>query len=227
MKFDYQFYVILAISVLFSLYFLYLIINNLIKSLSSYKREKIKPFKNIITVLLFLVFIFFSSSLIFLYLSLRSYSVLTYEKDVARIKCLNVKDKDSVLNVSLIPIDRSIRKITNRKIRGDLWAVDAYILKWHPLMHYLGFNTQYKVISLYGKYESIEKKRNSKHDVLLLSKNRDNKYWKALMKSDRKLFFIKSVYGSSVFQYPSEIKEFLLKISRTGVTLEKKGDNQR
>ncbi|TYB31305.1 MAG: hypothetical protein FXF47_04665 [Candidatus Mcinerneyibacterium aminivorans] len=226
MKFDYRFYIISLILILFTLYFLYLIIKQFFKV----NKKKIKRFqknsfiKNIIFLLLFFVFLFLSTTMIFFFLSLKSYNVFTHEKDVARIRCVNINNKGSLMEISVEPIDENIRKVQNKKIRGDLWAVDSYILKWHPLMNLLGFKTHYKILSVYGKYEDVEKERNKKHDVLLLAKRNDNKYWIKLLKNDKNLFFIKSVYGSSIFQYPSKEKEFLLKISRTGLTLEKRGD---
>ncbi|HMA68849.1 MAG TPA: hypothetical protein VKN74_03180 [Candidatus Mcinerneyibacterium sp.] len=222
MEFNFFFYFIFLISFLLFIYSIYRLYEHF-KIVFGKKKKFYKKRISInlsLNILFALLFLFVSLTFVFLFFSLRTYDSLTKEKIVGRLICRKVKGENHKIEIDFMPVSSNLKTINSKVINGDLWAVDAYILKWHPFVNIFGIHTAYKLSTIYGKYEKPEDEINKKHKLLILGNNK-NKFWKYLMKYEKKIPLVEGIYGSSVFQYPSNENIFLIKISRTGLTIEK------
>src|SRR6056297_1707176 len=168
MEFNFLFYLIFLVFFFFLVFFLYNIYKGFqsLFSKNDFKKKKINVFNISINSVFFLLFLFVALTFVFLFFSLQTYDSLTKEKIVGRLICRKVKGEKHKMEIDFMPVSSNLKTINSKVINGDLWAVDAYILKWHPFVNIFGIHTAYKLSTIYGKYENPDDEMNKKHKLL-------------------------------------------------------------
>ncbi len=110
---------------------------------------------------------------------------------------------------------------TNREhhfeLNGDQWMVEGYIVRWNPLLRWLGAGAYYKIDRFTGRYES---------DTCSIRPGRyviDGTHrglWRYLLKHGSKLPVIDAAYGIAAFQYPAD-ETYGLYINDSGFIIKK------
>jgi hypothetical protein len=96
-------------------------------------------------------------------LNLYSYSALTEEQPVATVSFRQVADQEYMATVS--QPDGTTRDF---KLKGELWQLDARIIKWKGLFSLLGAKPGYQLDRIAGRYLRLEDERSRERSVYAL-----------------------------------------------------------
>ena len=103
-------------------------------------------------------------------------------------------------------------------LKGDLWQLDARILKWNDALAALGLSTGYRLDRLSGRYYSLEDEsgeERSLHQLNPGSKQLD--IWQLLHSSGYSLGFLDANYGSATYLPMADGALFAVTLSNTGL----------
>ncbi len=103
-------------------------------------------------------------------------------------------------------------------LKGDLWQLDARILKWNDALAALGLSTGYRLDRLSGRYYSLEDEsgeERSLHQLNPGSKQLD--IWQLLRSSGYSLGFLDANYGSATYLPMADGALFAVTLSNTGL----------
>jgi hypothetical protein len=89
---------------------------------------------------------------------------------------------------------------------------EAYLLRWSPLLRWMGAGAYYKMDRFEGRCESDSTRRISVHAIDPSHRG----LWRWLLKHGGKIPLVDAAYGVAVFQYPSR-QAFGLYISDSGL----------
>jgi hypothetical protein len=114
------------------------------------------------------------------------------------------------------------------ELKGDLWQLDARILKWNNTMVTLGMSTGYRLDRLSGRYYSIEDESEAERSLYQLnpgSKQLD--IWQLLHSSGNSLGFLDANYGSATYLPMADGALFAVSLSNTGLLARPLNDSAR
>lgn len=174
----------------------------------------IKTIKKIFSFSFFFILV---SIVFFVVFFLQSYYRFTYEKPVAEIIVSPVLDQKQMSYIQLIEFNQD-KKIDRGQflIKGDQWMLEGDVLQWASWLHLLGFDHYYRLTRLRGRYlKTVDEKKNSLM-IYSLVNDEVNSFWLFFYRLGKKVPFIKSVYGSGVFQNADQKKKFLIYIGAQG-----------
>ena len=103
------------------------------------------------------------------------------------------------------------------ELSGDLWQLDARVLKWSKAMRSLGLTPGYRLDRLSGRYVALEEERNAPRTVYELSNSRsvlDVWQWLRDFGSDS---LISASYGSATYLPMADGALFSVRLSQTGL----------
>jgi hypothetical protein len=159
---------------------------------------------------------------------LRSYQAFTKEELVAVVRCEKVTSDSADFKLLFTPVIKEQEKEQETfVIRGKQWAVGGHIIKWSNSLNLLGLHSMYKLTRIEGKYISAYDERTNQATVYSLTEKESDPLWKIMYKYGHRLPFIQSVYGNSVFTYPSFRGEFRVFVTTSGFTIKFSGDSNR
>lgn len=92
--------------------------------------------------------------------NLMSYQAYTSEKSVATVSFRKVGSQEFAVTVSE-PDGRS----ESFSLHGDLWQLDARIVKWKGIFSLFGFKPGYRLDRIEGRYLTLEDERSKPHSV--------------------------------------------------------------
>lgn len=104
------------------------------------------------------------------------------------------------------------------ELKGDLWQLDARILKWNDALVALGLSTGYRLDRLSGRYYSLEdesEEERSLHQLNPGSKQLD--IWQLLHSSGYSLGFLDANYGSATYLPMADGALFAVTLSNSGL----------
>lgn len=144
--------------------------------------------------------------------NLFSYQNLTAETPVATISFdRNERQEFSVSVVLPKGGERSFR------VTGDLWQIDAKIIKWHGVFSAIGFTPGYKLDRLQGRYIALEDERSLERTVYALSEpDIGFDLWETIQQSHW-LPWVDAVYGSATYLPMADGAIFSISLSQTGL----------
>jgi hypothetical protein len=128
-------------------------------------------------------------------LNLVSYHRLTYEQPIAELKFKQLKTQ--LFEAEISYPDQSNNELF--LIRGDEWQIDARLIKWHGWAQILGFNTQFRLERISGRYSDIEEELEKPRTVYALGPRDKIDYWKLIRKYKKWLIGIDAYYGSATY----------------------------
>lgn len=145
-------------------------------------------------------------------INLFSYQRLTAETPVAT---LSFEQQDNqAFGVSVVLPQGGERKF---RVAGDLWQVDAKIIKWHGLFSALGFVPGYKLDRLQGRYIALEDERTLERTVYALSEpDIGFDLWQTIQSSEW-LPWVDAVYGSATYLPMADGAIFSISLSHSGL----------
>jgi hypothetical protein len=103
------------------------------------------------------------------------------------------------------------------QLNGDQWMIEGYIVRWNPLLRWLGAGAYYKIDRFSGRYES---------DTCTLKPGRylidasHRGLWRSLLKYGQRTRLIDAAYGIAAFQYPAD-EPYGLYINDSGFIIKK------
>lgn len=102
-------------------------------------------------------------------------------------------------------------------LEGDLWQIDAKIIKWKGLLAALGLTPGYKLDRIQGRYLSIEQERNKARTVYGLSAPGVGfDLWDAARQDVFWLPWVDASYGSATFVPMADGAIYAVSLSATG-----------
>lgn len=145
--------------------------------------------------------------------NLYSYQQLTAEKPVATLSIEKLqRQKFSV------KIEEPNGKTATYQLYGDLWQLDARIIKWKGFLSALGMKPGYKLDRIQGRYLSIEDERSKERSVHALYDPKIGvDLWKSIQKNSMWFPLIDARYGSATYVPLKDGAIYAVNLSSTGL----------
>ncbi|PCI07995.1 MAG: cation/multidrug efflux pump [Gammaproteobacteria bacterium] len=151
--------------------------------------------------------------------NLYTYQRLVFEQAVAEIAFEKLADQE--YRVAIKALDSDFRQVV--KIRGDEWQLDAQVLIWQGVATLIGFDANYRLHRISGRYLDINEEQQRPRSVYSLVKNpvyiEDDRFdlWQFAHEHRNWLQWVDAAYGSAVFLPMSDGARYTVAISRTGL----------
>jgi hypothetical protein len=105
------------------------------------------------------------------------------------------------------------------ELAGDEIYVDAHILKWKPVVNFLGLHTAYELDRVAGRYNAINEERNGPRTVHSLGRERAVDLYGLRRRHEFLAPLLDAEYGSATFIPVTHPTEFELRVSTTGLLI--------
>ncbi|AUM11165.1 hypothetical protein [Ketobacter alkanivorans] len=111
------------------------------------------------------------------------------------------------------------------EISGDLWQVDARVIKWKGLLATLGGRPGYKLDRIQGRYFTLEDERTKPRSIYALS-NPDVGFdlWNALDSLSNHFAWFDAEYGSATFLPMADGALFTIQLTNNGLIARPEND---
>lgn len=146
-------------------------------------------------------------------LNLHTYARLTHEKPVAEIVFEARGPQQFRATLARVPSG----EMQLFMLAGDEWQLDARVLKWRGWATLLGFDAQYRLERIGGRYRDIEQERNGTRTVYSLSENPGLDLWMMATQYPRWLPFVDAVYGSATYMQMADGARYEISITQSGL----------
>ncbi len=154
--------------------------------------------------------------LLFFGFFLQAYHAFNLERPVAEIMAHPLegpgRDRGAVIQVSTVDSPAARFLI----IRGDQWMIEGDILKWNPLLNFLGLHTRYRLTRLRGRYLRTQDERNRPPSIHSLTLREEHPLWRYLYRFGPKMPLVSSVYGNAAFQASDRPQRYLVYVGTSG-----------
>jgi hypothetical protein len=108
---------------------------------------------------------------------------------------------------------------TTLHVLGDQVLVDAHILKWHYLANVLGYETQYELDRLAGRYADLEDERTLPRTVHSLKAAKPVDMFELVGRYTWLAFLVDAEYGSATYVDVRQPRRFHVLVSTTGLLI--------
>jgi hypothetical protein len=112
-------------------------------------------------------------------------------------------------------------------LTGDAVYVDAHIVKWHPLVNFLGLHTAYQLDRVGGRYDRIEDEQMKPRRIFPLSVPTPVDIFQLARALTLLRPLVDAEYGSATFQSAREPAELELRVSTSGLLFRRRDDGGR
>ncbi len=181
-------------------------------------RRRIGWSRKIIQLLLSVILLLLAVSALLAGSVLRTYTAFTRQELVATLECLQWRAADQVMIVRFSQIENGrLEKSRTFTLYGDLWEVNAHILKWTPKINLLGRHTLYRLNQIKGIYQLAEDENSRLHQAYALNPGRDW-LWDWLNRYGQGLPFVEAVYGNAVSQIARPGATFDILVTTSGLS---------
>lgn len=104
------------------------------------------------------------------------------------------------------------------ELSGDLWQLDARVIKWNDKLVRLGLAAGYRIDRLSGRYYSLEQERSAPRTVYQLANSKSAlDVWSLLREYGRGLAIVDASYGSATYLPMADGALFSVSLSNTGL----------
>jgi len=107
----------------------------------------------------------------------------------------------------------------NFLIAGDEIYVDAHILKWKPLVNFLGLHTAYELDRVAGRYTRLEDERSKPRTLFHLSQTKSVNLFSLRQRYALLKPLLDAEYGSGTFIAAGKAGELEIRISTSGLLI--------
>lgn len=104
-------------------------------------------------------------------------------------------------------------------IAGDEIYVDAHILKWKPIVNFLGLHTAYELDRVAGRYTRLEDEQSKPRTVFHLSQGKSVDLFRLRQKYTLLRPLLDAEYGSGTFITADKEAEFEIRVSTSGLLI--------
>jgi hypothetical protein len=146
-------------------------------------------------------------------LNLHTYARLTHERPVAEI-VFEARGPQR-FNATLAQVPSG--EIQMFVLAGDEWQLDARVLKWKGWATLLGFDAQYRLERVSGRYRDIGQERTAERTVYALSENPGVDLWQLTLDHPGRLPFVDAVYGNAAYMPMSDGARYEVSITQSGL----------
>jgi hypothetical protein len=145
-------------------------------------------------------------------LNLRTYQRLTYEQPAGELQLTRTGERqfDAVLTYP-----NGTR--ANYNLGGDDWQIDARVLKWHGLAELMGFNANYRLERISGRYASVDDERRLPRSVYALNPPGTIDLWEMAHRYSAWVPWVDALYGSATFLPMADGALYEIKVSQSGL----------
>ena len=109
------------------------------------------------------------------------------------------------------------------RLAGDALYVDAYILKWKPIVNILGLHTAYELDRVAGRYMDLKEERESIRTVFLLSRDKPLNMFTLRQRYSLLGPLLDAEYGSASFINSGKLAHFEIRVSTSGLLIREVG----
>ena len=146
-----------------------------------------------------------------------------------------VRDEITVATISFDKVERQLYKANiviassgseiPFEIHGDLWQIDARVIKWKGLLASLGGKPGYKLDRIQGRYYTLEDERSKPRSVYALS-NPDIGFdlWSSIDSLSRHIQWFDAEYGSGTFLPMADGALFTVQLTPDGLIASPEND---
>jgi hypothetical protein len=142
---------------------------------------------------------------------LTSYKSLDMDKEIASVSMVQKGNQDFSVEVSTP--DGKKHKF---ELKGDLWQLDARILKWGGPIAFFGIKPGYRLERISGRYLSLEDERSKIRTVYSLDGGSVLDFW-SFLKRNTWLPWMKPQYGSAAYLPLNNGAIYTLLLSQSGL----------
>ena len=104
------------------------------------------------------------------------------------------------------------------EVQGDLWQMDARMIKWEGVLSSIGFTPGYKLDRLQGRYITLEQERSGKRTVYALSEpDLGFDLWAAIKNNAHWLSVVDATYGTATFLPMADGAIFSVSVASSGL----------
>ncbi len=142
-----------------------------------------------------------------------SYKQLVKEQSIANLSFTKIDSQR--FQVSLVDTNGVEQR---HELNGDLWQLDARVIKWDNALAAIGLTAGYRLDRLSGRYYSLEKEHTEPRTVYQLSQSKsvlDLWYW--LREYGSSLAIVDASYGSATYLPMEDGALFSVSLSSTGL----------
>lgn len=145
--------------------------------------------------------------------NLTTYQRLVYESPVAEISFVQVAPAQ--FNVELL--NSATGETQHFELFGDEWQLDAQIITWYGFATVLGFDAQYRLLRLSGRYADINDEKSAVRSLHALAPVQKIDVWPIIQKYQRWIAWADATYGSAVFLPMDDHARYKVAMGRTGL----------
>ncbi len=143
--------------------------------------------------------------------NLMSYQAMTAEETVATVSFRKTGTQEFVATVAEPSGDSD-----SFTLRGDLWQLDARIVKWKGIFAMLGVKPGYRLDRIEGRYLTLADERSKPHTVYAVHPAAIGfDIWKSAREGFS--FIIDARYGSATYLPMADGATYVVKLSNTGL----------
>lgn len=144
----------------------------------------------------------------------RGYRALTQEELAATVKTEPLPHQKFRATI-IVPGG----KLAMYDLAGDAFYVDARIVRWHPLVGFLGLHTAYELDRVTGRYNDPGDERTKPHTVYSLSQPRPLDMLRLVKLFPPLALLVDAEYGSATFATAARPASFNVLVSTTGLLI--------
>lgn len=145
-------------------------------------------------------------------LNLYTYARLTYEQPVATVSFERQADRRYLARLEQPDVAPRSFELT-----GDEWQLDARVLKWHAPANLVGFDAQYRLERLSGRYAAVEDEASRPRTVHGLSVDRGLDVWSLAQRYQDWLPLVDARYGSATYLPMADGARFSVSLTQSGL----------
>lgn len=141
----------------------------------------------------------------------------------------NILEEDTLATLSIEEVAKQHYKVNveyilesheeNYELHGDLWQMDAKIIRWLGLFQALGVKPGYRLDRISGRYYSLEDERRNDRSVYSLHQSKlGMDVWSWLQNGGSFVPWVDAVYGSATYLPLADGAIYQVRLSNNGLT---------
>lgn len=146
-------------------------------------------------------------------LNLHTYNRLTIEHQVAELEFNELGPRRYHVRLALpdVPEPRYF------ELNGDEWQLDARIIKWQGFANVLGFDTQFRLERLSGRYRDIGAELDQTRSVYALAPQNGLDLWAIARQHGGWLPWVDAIYGSASYLPMRDQARYQINVTQSGL----------